>query len=221
MSEQIIAIEGRKPKRKAAESVVLIRPPHFQRATIKIVGTAPYVQNRFPEKVRLELEAKYEAGDAAKNKRRKEPKDWDAAYKQAIHTSDAGWYGIPASAMRKAIISACRLVNFKMTIAKLTIFVEADGFDAEDRSPLVKIIGKPRPFKSVGRTATGEPLVMVRPIWDSWSADMRIRWDADQFSADDVVNLVARVGAQVGIGEGRHDSKNSPGMGWGTFEVKS
>jgi hypothetical protein len=29
-----------------------------------------------------------------------------------------------------------------------------------------------------------------------------------------------RVGAQVGIGEGRPDSKNSTGMGWGTFEIK-
>jgi len=31
--------------------------------------------------------------------------------------------------------------------------------------------------------------------------------------------LLARVGMQVGIGEGRPDSKNSAGMGWGLFEV--
>ena len=36
----------------------------------------------------------------------------------------------------------------------------------------------------------------------------------------DVTNLLMRVGQQVGIGEGRPDSKNSAGMGWGTFNVE-
>jgi hypothetical protein len=39
------------------------------------------------------------------------------------------------------------------------------------------------------------------------------------FTANDVVNLIARVGLQVGIGEGRPDSKESAGLGYGLFEV--
>ena len=35
----------------------------------------------------------------------------------------------------------------------------------------------------------------------------------------DVVNLIARVGIQVGIGEGRPDSKMSAGLGYGLFEL--
>ena len=50
---------------------------------------------------------------------------------------------------------------------------------------------------------------------------MRIRFDADMFSAADVANLMNRVGAQVGIGEGRPDSKNSAGMGWGLFSIET
>ena len=46
-----------------------------------------------------------------------------------------------------------------------------------------------------------------------------MRYDADQFTAVDIANLMMRVGVQVGIGEGRPDSKTSTGMGWGTFEV--
>jgi hypothetical protein len=41
----------------------------------------------------------------------------------------------------------------------------------------------------------------------------------DQFTPEDVANLMARVGMQVGIGEGRPDSKNSAGMGWGLFKI--
>jgi hypothetical protein len=46
-----------------------------------------------------------------------------------------------------------------------------------------------------------------------------VRFDADQFTAQDVINLISRVGLQVGICEGRPDSKSSAGCGWGTFRV--
>jgi len=39
------------------------------------------------------------------------------------------------------------------------------------------------------------------------------------FTSSDVVNLFNRVGAQVGIGEGRPDSKASAGLGFGLFEI--
>jgi hypothetical protein len=48
---------------------------------------------------------------------------------------------------------------------------------------------------------------------------VRVQYDADQFTATDAANLMTRVGAQVGIGEGRPDSKMSAGMGWGTFKL--
>jgi hypothetical protein len=35
----------------------------------------------------------------------------------------------------------------------------------------------------------------------------------------DIANLIARVGLQVGIGEGRPDSKQSAGLGFGLFEI--
>jgi hypothetical protein len=35
------------------------------------------------------------------------------------------------------------------------------------------------------------------------------------------VNLFNRVGQQVGVGEGRPDSRNSAGMGMGLFNVES
>jgi hypothetical protein len=34
-----------------------------------------------------------------------------------------------------------------------------------------------------------------------------------------VTNLMQRVGLQVGIGEGRPDSRESAGLGWGTFAI--
>lgn len=207
---------------KPKNTVVVIEAPKFQRAIIGIVGVSPYVQHKFSEKARKQMRDKQALGSQGnKNRGKREPKDFDLAYQQAIHVSRDGWYGIPAPAFRNAMISACRLVGFKMTIAKMSVFIEADGFDADDATPLVRINGDPSPFETMVRLPTGVSDISVRPKWDEWSADVRVRWDASQFSATDVMNLMSRVGLQVGIGEGRPDSKNSAGMGWGLFEVKS
>jgi hypothetical protein len=108
-----------------------------------------------------------------------------------------------------------------MTLAKMSLFVIADGNDAtEPQIPLIRILGaKPVKQEDMARVETGQPYVTVRAAYHNWSAKLRIRWDADQFSLADVSNLLSRVGMQVGIGEGRPDSKNSAGMGWGTFEI--
>jgi hypothetical protein len=56
-------------------------------------------------------------------------------------------------------------------------------------------------------------------MYRKWAATLRIRYDAGMLTADDVVNLISRVGLQVGIGEGRPDSKDSAGIGFGLFEI--
>jgi hypothetical protein len=154
---------------------------------------------------------------------KREPKDFDAVYKGAMHISEkGGWYGIPASALRTGMVDGCRLVGFRMTIAKLSVFVEADGFDIDDGQPLVKLtVGKPVRKDHAVKLANGSTDILARPFFFPWEAQPTLTWDADQFSAADVVNLLARVGGQVGVGAGRPNSKNSTGMGWGTFRVKA
>jgi hypothetical protein len=117
------------------------------------------------------------------------------------------------------MISACRLVGFKMTLAKLSVFVEADGWDQQDGIPLVRVYGKSETFTAHTRNATGVVDVRSRPMYREWAVKLRVRFDADQFTAQDVYNLIARVGGQVGLCEGRPDSKSSAGCGFGTFEV--
>ncbi len=203
---------------KAAK--VVIEPPKFETAAIKIVGISPYVQNKFSAKAREMMKQKQALGDLAKKNRKREAKDFEQTYKDAIHVSREGWYGIPAPSFRNAMISACRIVGFKMTLAKLSVFVEADGFDVDEGTPLVKINGTPRVHEALVRNETGVADVRWRPMWEEWSAVVRLRWDATQFSTADIANLLHRAGMQVGIGEGRPDSKNSAGQGWGMFVIE-
>ena len=199
---------------------VTITAPKFDFAEFHLIGIAPYVQLRFTEKAINAMKEKMKLGSQAKKGKKREPRDFDEDYRQAFHVSTEGWHGIPASAFRNAMISACRIVGFQMTKAKLAVFVEADGIDAIDGTPLVKIEGTPEKVEHYVRNATGVVDIRVRAMWREWSAIVRVRFDADMFSLQDVSNLLARVGMQVGIGEGRPDGKQSAGMGWGMFKLK-
>jgi hypothetical protein len=203
------------------KKTVTISAPKIKTATFEIVGVAPLVIHRFSAKTKNEMKLKMETGKAASSKKNREAKNTDDIYQEARYISKEGWDGFHAGAIRAALISACRLVGFKMTLAKLSIFVEADGWDAQEpQIPLIRIYGKPQKQEDMARVETGQPYVTVRAAFYDWSAKVKIRFDADQFTVDDIYNLLYRVGSQVGIGEGRPDSKKSCGMGWGLFDVK-
>ena len=197
-----------------------VPPPDIRELGITIIGMSPLMICRFSAKAMQQMIEKQEAGSKAKKGAKRDPRDFDADFQGARHISTEGWDGIHAAAFRNGMISACRLVGFKMTIAKLSVFIVPEGFDIVDGVPLVRIHGGD-PIKRVmhTRNATGVIDLRARPSWDKWRCDLRISYDADQFTATDVVNLLSRVGSQVGVGEGRHDSRASAGMGFGTFRL--
>ncbi len=191
-------------------------------AEFTLIGTEPLVIHRFSAKTKLQMKEKMETGKAASSKKNRDPKDSEQTFNEARYVSKEGWDGFHAGSMRNAMISACRLVGFKMTLAKLSIFVEADGHDAsEPQIPLIRIRdAAPTMQSDMARVETGQPYVTIRAAYHGWAARVRIRFDMDQFTLVDVTNLISRVGLQVGIGEGRPDSKNSAGMGWGLFRIE-
>lgn len=200
---------------------VQIAAPRLRVAEFKLVGNAPYVQLRFSQKAMNAMAEKMMAGPQSKGKKVRTARDFDDDYEQAKHISTEGWCGMPAGGFRMAMISACRLVGFKMTLAKLSVFILADGFDKVDGIPLVKFEGKPEKNIMAVRNQTGVADLRCRPMWRKWTCKLRVQYDEDQFSLQDISNLLMRVGQQVGIGEGRPDSRESAGLGWGTFTIDS
>lgn len=198
-----------------------IQAPNFQTLKVRIEGTAPLMVHRFSEKLMNQIKEKQTAKDQVSRKRA--PKDYKAEFNGARYISRQGWDGFYAGSIRNAMIAAARYVDgLQMTKAKGLFFVEADGFDKTDGTPLVRIIGpKPTHDTRPVRLESGVADLRNRPRFDKWSAELRIRFDADHISANDVVNLLARAGSQVGICEGRPGAPNSYGIGFGTFDVSS
>lgn len=217
-----ITLNGGEEQKNGKGVSVTISAPNFRLITVPIVGTAPYVQNKFSARAKEAFRQKMVEGSQSKKGKKREPRDFEADYRGAMHISEEGWYGIPASCFRNGMISACRTVGFRMTLAKLSLFIEADGFDKDEGLPLVRIkTGEPRKLEMAVRNESGVADIRARPQWREWSADVRIKYDADSFSEADIGNLMLRLGQQVGIGAGRPDSKESAGLGWGLFTIRN
>lgn len=208
-------------KNRLAEETVTVAAPNLRIIRVLIRGDTPYVQHKFSKKAIGKMKGAQEAGAKSRGKKVREPRNFAGEVEESTHRTSDGWCGIPAPAFRAAMISACRVAGLVMTRAKLSVFILADGFDAEDGTPLVRITkGEPSPLESAVRLESGVASVVWRPMWGpGWEALVGVRYDADQFDATSVVNLLARAGLQVGVGEGRPDSKRSSGQGWGTFEI--
>lgn len=220
------------PKTKIAElkekipgmhevKAVVVSPPKFAQATVTIIGTAPYLQNRFSSENRAKMEATQKEGSSVKRTRRaKPPKDFEKVYQGSMHVSEEGWHGIPATAIRNALIEACRLTEMDMVRARMCVFVIEDGLDREDLTPLIRIEGKPEMHIERVKIGINSTDLASRAIFRKWSAKVTLEWDDDIFKANDVYNLLARAGRQVGIGAGRPLSKMSGGTNKGTFRVE-
>src|SRR5262245_36802961 len=157
---------------------VTIAPPKFGHASFEIRGTAPLVIHRFSAKTKLQMKTKMETGKAASSKKNREAKATEDLFNEAWYRHKDGWDDFNAFSIRKAMISACRLVSFKMTLAKLSIFVEPDGWDVDEpQIPLVRIEGKAEKQEDMARVETGQPYVTVRAAYLNWKATVRIRWD--------------------------------------------
>lgn len=196
-----------------------VTAPNFQTLEVRIKGSAPLMVHKFSMKARKQIEAKQTSEDKVKKARA--PKDYKAEFNAARYVSKQGWDGFYAGSIRNAMIRAASYGGgLSMTAAKGLLFVVAEGFDREDGTPLVRIIGKAVHDTRPARNDGGGIDMRNRPRYDTWSAKLKINYDADLLSAQDLLNLLARAGESVGIGDGRPSSPNSNGCGFGTFQVE-
>lgn len=212
------------PAKAREQEKIKIQPPNFMALNVKLHGTAPLVIHRFDEKARAALRPtmKVRADERKARLNRTDEtnvKEAEDIFNRARYRSAEGWDGISAGAFRNAFVDACRLTGLQMTRARMAFFIHHDGLDARDSTPLLRIYGSPEMYESVGRTSgmNQGPVLQFRPMYNPWSVDLRMQFDADLLDQDSVMNLIFRAGLQIGVGEGRPFSKKSNGLGFGLF----
>lgn len=203
---------------------VVISKPKFRYATVLVRGTAPFLSNAMSSAARGKMRAaQLEGSMQRKINKKRLPKDFEAIFQGSLHISAEGWYGITCASFRNAMIKACSTVDFAMTRAKLFIFIEPDGYSLVGDA-LTRIYhgnDDPKQDERPGKLSTGATDILTRARFDKWECKVKIKWDSEALSATDIVNLLARAGEHVGVGAGRPGSRDSTGIGMGTFEVIS
>jgi len=213
-------------KQAKVQNEIVIPRLNIGKVKLEITGVAPLVCHRWSEKAKKEMLDK-QMKAAKKAKEAKDPyRDFlstlyfiegaPEAPEGALEFAST-MCGFPAVAFKKAAVSACRQVDgIPMTQARQMIFVLGTerGKNGEDlvaikgtvsmREDMVRIDG--------GRTAD----IRYRGQIVNWSTTLIIEYDADVLSADQVVNLFARAGWGVGVGEDRPEKS---GGQWGRFEL--
>lgn len=216
--------ELKKGTKQTKSDRIAIAPLKQAIVTVPIVGQTPLKVLRFSAKKRGEVQSKQEAGDQAKTKTRRQAKDFAAEYEEAkyrctqlIDGDKITWLGINASGVRNGCIETCRMAGFAMTRAKMAIFCIQDGYDDLDRTSLCRVYGDEEMSVDPVRNASGVIDLRPRVMFSEWRINVRLRFDEDQFSVSDVINLMIRVGQQNGLGEGRPNGTNGAGTGNGLF----
>jgi hypothetical protein len=179
---------------------------------VRIKGTTPLIVNQFSVKVREQLAAKHTGEQTDTIQRARDP---EAEAKEKLYLTSKGKYAIPASGLKKAMVTACTSTNKKVRKTFLLQALHVIGHEGnliELTTPGYRVqedIGRVGPSKS--------PRPIWRPVFDEWGATFVIRYNKDIITPSQIVNMLNLAGFAVGLCEWRVEKSGSFGM----FEVVS
>ena len=182
-----------------AKQSVITEAPRPKTMVVRLIGDTPLICNRFlPEA--LEGQGKKKGATPRKDQ------NPEQEFKDSLYPCGDG-YGFPASGFKKAAVSACRMLNEKMTIARAMFHVVGD---------LVPITGsEPRMREDIVRVGRGAPRLRYRGEFPDWECALTVRFNEAATSIDQVVSLLVYAGFHIGVGDWRPEKGGS----FGCFHV--
>jgi len=201
-------------------SKIQVEMPPMARLTVLIEGISPLVVHRFSDKASKAIKDKHTGGKKVRSLEARIPKE---EYEEAFHYLANGKPGFPASGLKGCIKTACADVDgIAMTQAKRLLWVPGQDAKTAGSGLLLEILKvKPRMREDMVRQPprTGTFVPRWRPEFPvGWQMEVPIVIkDTNVLSPDSVVNLLARAGMQVGLGEGRPEKDGA--MDFGMFRV--
>jgi hypothetical protein len=190
---------------QAPDGGVTLYEVNLQDALVRIEGVSPLICHRFAESNIAQIENKQQQ----KASRGKGARDPEREFRDSLYTFDDGSYGFPAIAFKQALVSACRQTDIPMTVARGAFQVIGD---------LIRLENFDGPHMRRDRVVIGRGITSVayRPEFRTWEAELRIRYNADVVSAEQIINLVEIAGFAVGVGDWRPEKSGA----FGLFQVK-
>lgn len=197
-------------KTKTKETIsVRLQPISLQTVKVKIVGKTPLLMDRMPDSVKESILLK-QTGIVNSSKKKR---DVNSETKEAIHITSKGKIGFPASAFKNAMINSASFVGTKDFSKKL--ICGAIRITNSDEGLILINYKKQGVLKhSIGHNTK------FSPVFEGWSCDLDIQYDANNISHADIITLLNYAGFYVGVGAWRPKSRDGGSGEFGTFECK-
>lgn len=183
---------------------------NIQRVEITLVGDSPLIVHNWAEKSKKEMLDK-QMKKAKTAKAAKSPED---DYEAAFYRLPDGRAGFPVIAFKAAAVAAGGRFSdgMKMTELRGAFHIEGEGVDRVSNHDLVAIEGDPSMREDCVRVGMGTADLRYRPEFRQWRVTLRIRYNADAVSLDQIVNIFNLAGFGVGVGEWRPERDGQFGM---------
>jgi hypothetical protein len=186
-----------------------IQPLSYSTVTLKIVGISPLIMHKWSEKALREMREKH-AGKKTKNRDVRDPaKEAD----EATYKTEDGDPGIPAMAIKNAIIEAAHKdLGVEKTLVRKALFLKCG--DPKLVLP-IDYVRVDECVEDLVRVAGGSPDLRYRPYFYDWSCEIGFVLETNLITVETFVTLVNRAGMSVGVCEQRPER----GGEYGRFKV--
>lgn len=167
---------------------------------ITLIGDSPLICHAWSQKAKDMMAAK----DQLLPKEAPGQRDPEQEFRDSLYPLPEGGYGFPAVAFKSAAVDACSHVG------SLTKVIARGAFHVV--SDMVPIVGTPTPRSDMVRIGMGTSTTRYRGEFRTWSVVLRIRYNANVLSAEQIVHLFNTAGFAIGVGEWRPQREGSFGM---------
>lgn len=189
-----------KGKTKSVEAQIAIPPLEFTEFEVTMEGTAPYLVAGWTEKaIRMMEDAmtKHVPKPAKGMREKRDPETEFEAYKVK---NAKGKESIPALHIKCAMVNA----GIRSTTGVYKADLRAAIFVMGDEDGLIPFEYKKCVMRrDMVRNKSGQPDIRWRPEYHGWKARVRLRVNNALITVESAVNLLARAGSMVGLGEWR------------------
>jgi hypothetical protein len=177
------------------------------RVAVKIKGVSPLIQHAWDEKSRNQI-----LDGKMKKKKVREVCDPEAEFKAAHHHTADGGYGVPAQAIKNAIIGvAHKDIGIEKTLVRKGVYILCD----DPKNIISMQCSEPLMREDFVRVGQGSTDLRWRPEFQEWELTVEAELTDLFMNKETFVNLLDLAGSSAGIGEWRPEK----GGDYGRFEV--
>lgn len=198
--------------KKAEKSESEIQVPVLKRgkATLRIIGVTPLLQNRMSNKVKQTLLVGGRRKTAAQRLEIKHDPMTEYRDSAEILADGPTALGLRVTAIKGSMCSAAlETAGVTKTSAQRLLFMPGD---------FAPLYGTPQLRMDVVRSAdiNKTPDIRTRAYLPKWGAEFEVQYITPQLSLSSVVALLCNAGILIGVGDGRQEKGK---MSFGTFRV--